>query len=394
MKDLDSRLRAADQIDVTDLWPDIERRQPTTPQGHGQPHRWPTVVGALVIGMGVVVAFIVAFTLRSTQPVSPATPGPAATNGLIAFSGGPFGGPQILVMQADGSDPLAITSGGAEEGTLEHPFPAWEPAWSPDGSRIAFRGFWGHGESSDLFVMNADGSDVKQLTRDANVSDPTWSPDGSTIAMSAFDGIYTINAGGGDLRRLTPESTQWHNHPSWSPGGTLIAYDRSVQGVDQVFIVGADGTGDRQISGVEGGASSPSWSPDGTSLAFVSDLSGSPDIYVMNVDGTGVRPITTCEAPDCKNDSRPTWAPDGSRLAFDRDSAGGTDIYTVDPDGSRLTLVAMDAFDPAWQPVLPGTPVLSNVALPGGLFPMRLAIGESAVWVLSLIHILTLPTKA
>lgn len=388
MKDLDARLRAADQIDVTDLWPDIQHRRPTPPS-LGSSHRWLTMTVALVIGIGVVASVVVAFTLRSTQPARPATPVPSVANGLIAFSGG---GGQILVVHPDGSDQVAIATGGLAEGTPEHPFPAWEPAWSPDGSQIAFRGFWGHGESSDLFVMDADGSNVGQLTRDANVSDPAWSPDGTTIAVSAFDGIYTTDAGGGDLRRITPESTQWHNHPSWSPGGTLIAYDRSVQGVDQVFIVGADGTGDRQISDVAGGASSPSWSPDGTSLAFVGDLSGSPDIYLMNVDGSGVRPITTCEAPDCKSDSRPTWAPDGSRLAFDRDSAGGTDVNTVDPDGSRLALVARDAFDPAWQPI-PSTSIVSPTpsfdisaeitqTIDTGLgFPEGVVVDATGVWV-------------
>lgn len=353
MNDLDSRFHAADQIEVIDLWPDIENRQPRPTPAEAGAHRWLTLMVALVIGMGVIAAVIVTFTLRSSPPDVPITPAPAMTEGLIAFSGGSFGGPQIIVMRSDGSQQVAITSGGTIQGTSEHPFPAWEPAWSPDGSQIAFRGFWGHGDNSDLFVMNADGSNVRQLTRDANVADPAWSPDGTTIAVSGFDGIYTIDAGGGGLSRITPESTLWHNHPSWSPDGTRIAYDRSVEGIAQIFMVGLDGTDDHQISDTPSGASAPSWSPDGASIAFVGGLSGTPDIYLMNADGTGVRSLTTCDAPDCEGDFNPAWSPDGSRIVFGRDSDGGPSLYMLNPDGSGLVLIARNARDPAWQPILP-----------------------------------------
>ncbi len=308
-------------------------------------------LGAALLAMVVALAglgfAILAF--RSDPRIQQPLPAAPASNGLIAYAGGPYGGAQIITMEPDGSQRTAITSGGGE-GSPAHPYPAYEPAWSPDGSRIAFRGFWGHGEESDLFVMNADGSAVRQLTTNG-AEQPSWSPDGTKIAFGTWNGIYIINADGTGLRRLTPESGLWHDHPTWAPDGGRIAYVMPVDGTFQIFSIATDGTDVRQLTNLPNGAISPSWSPDGSQMAFVHlDSSGGSDIYVMNPDGEGMTPATACAPPDCKNDFTPAWSPDGTRLLFVREG----DIYSVAPDGSGLANITNDQAgyeSPSWQPV-------------------------------------------
>jgi len=137
---------------------------------------------------------------------------------------------EIWVAEADGSDArVVVDSQGRDRG----------PAWSPDGSKIAFvsdrdrngdcffHDCWGH--NGEIYVMNADGSDQTRVTDDpGDDGSPTWSPDGTRIAFAGLrdvDGavdapgenyeIYVMDADGSDLRRIT-ENTAWDWEPDWS----------------------------------------------------------------------------------------------------------------------------------------------------------------------------------
>jgi len=152
-----------------------------------------------------------------------------------------------------------------------------------------------------------------------------------------------------------------------------IAFVSSRDGDYAIFVMGADGGGERRLTESASEPTDenaiffqiePAWSADGARIAFASGRSGTSDIYVMNADGTGTTRLTETE----DNDTHPTWSPDGSAIAFAR--AG--DIYNMDADGSNLRRISdinAEESDPAWSPDgelisyvrrTPGTPV-SNV---------------------------------
>jgi hypothetical protein len=276
----------------------------------------------------------------SIEPFS--TSGPD-TEERIAFSAYSAGHWQIFSARPDGSERTQLTS---------LPTDQFHPAWSPDGTRIAFSTQNADGDM-EIHVMNADGSNIVQLTKGPGWSYlPAWSPDASRIAFVSNrdrnDEIYVMDADGSDQTRLTDDPDE-DLSPVWSPDGTLIAFQSNRADRNEIFVMAPDGTRIRKLTDMPGsGEFDPAWAPDGTTMAFASDRDGNPEIYVMNADGSGVVRLTNDPAHDWK----PAWAPDGSRIAFESDRDGGTALYVMELDGSepvRLTGAETDTCCPAWQ---------------------------------------------
>ena len=236
--------------------------------------------------------------------------------------------------------------------------PAWDvgPAWSPDGTRIAFTSR--RDGSSSIYVMDADGSDVERLTSNTAWDDePAWSPDGTRIAFSSYYlyinlDIYVMDADGSDVERLTNNSARDYE-PAWSPDGTRIAFTSNRDGnygnLD-IYVMDADGSDVERLTNHSGLDYEPAWSPDGTRIAFTSRRDGNWEIYVMDADGSDVERLTNYGAIDVD----PAWSPDGTRIAFwSNRGDGNLDIYVMDADGSdveRLTNHTADDLVPAWSP--------------------------------------------
>lgn len=256
----------------------------------------------------------------------------------------------IFAMDADGSREMRLTPALGSEAHDALYFQV-EPAYSPDGRLIAFASR--RGPSFDLYVMNADGTGTRQLTSTrANDGHPTWSPDGERIAFQRGDPsrLYVMAADGSGQRRLT-DDVATEAQPAWSPDGEWIAYVRKAPGTEirEVWLVRPDGSERRPLTKLQAIADGPAWSPDGRWIAFASDdRDGRLEIYAIGVDGEGLRRLTT----SIEGAFEPAWAPDGVSLAFSQD--GAISVLDLEEDRQRrLTDPADNDSSPAWNPVPP-----------------------------------------
>jgi hypothetical protein len=246
---------------------------------------------------------------------------------------------QIYVMNADGTNPVQWTSGVENR--------HYQPAWSPDGRKLAFGVSEGDGYA--IYVMNADGSDLRRVVPSSpSAWGPVWSPDGTTLAFSAGSGqkreIYTIAADGTNPRQLTANAADVTGL-AWSPDGTRIAFASTHEGTSQIYVMQSDGTNPMRLTKTGANDRNPAWAPDGSRIAFDSDRDGTSQIYVMHPDGTAQTRLTTSPGPDLA----PAWSPDGQWIMFTSRRDGDSDLYQMHADGSALTnLTHSPAMDEAW----------------------------------------------
>jgi Tol biopolymer transport system component len=306
-------------------------------------------------------------TTKSTTPTDPATTTdiPTAIGGLIAFvSDRDEPDPEhcrdscnheIYIMNVDGSGQTRLTNNAVSD---------YQPAWSPDGTRIAFASLRDNPPPENglcmlfcvyqIYIMDADGANQTRLT-DLPGQRPAWSPDGTRIAFMAPAGgdegnwdIYIVDTDGANQIQLT-DSPAYDGEPAWSPDGTQIAFVSERDGSRDIYVMDADGANQTRLTSHPKYDGAPAWSPDGAWIAFQSYRDGNPEIYVMNADGTEQTNLT--EDPDW--DGTPAWSPDGARIAFTSDRDGTSEIYIMNADGTgvvRLTNNSVGDGYPVWQP--------------------------------------------
>lgn len=276
--------------------------------------------------------------------------------GVIAYCRQPLTGGlhQIFAINADGTDNHLLVS--ASIGLNHHD-------WSPDGQRLAAVGYVASNTWS-IYTFNADGTRLTRLTTISGIldSDPAWSPDGTRIAFTRIlpdqgnrEEIWMMNADGSGQRFIGIQGMA----AEWSPDGSRLIYMSGVSGTYGIYTANPDGTDEQRLTNTAAGELFPAFSPDGTRIAYASAGGASPadmtrwDIYVMYSDGSGITRLTDNEAYD----SYPKWSPDGSRIAFgsDRHQTGKWEVYVMNSDGSgasRLTTLpaGVTAINPVWRP--------------------------------------------
>ena len=235
------------------------------------------------------------------------------------------------------------------------------PAWSPDGSRIAFtRG----GAAPGIHIMSADGANpVLRASVPGSVGDaaPTWSPDGEWIAFACYgqDGqgdlckVRAAEDGGAPVTFF--ERRGQLSGAAWSPDGSRIAFTSDWNMFDfwfDIWVVSPDGLQPMVLRNHDPETPNPyeqyqpAWSPDGSRIAHVEcpwafNFCSSSAIAVMNADGSGLVRLAAATGF-----ARPSWSPDGQAIAF----ASGSSIEWVSVDGSKRGWILANGHSPAWRP--------------------------------------------
>ncbi len=211
-----------------------------------------------------------------------------------------------------------------------------EPAWSHDGTRVAFQSNRGKPGSTNIYVVSADmgekhGSPLAvALTEDngANVA-PTWSPDDSRIAFESRRAgnldIWVMNADGEGARAVT-KSPEPDTTPRWSPDGKWIAFSSERSGARELWSMDPEGALARQLTTAGLASWRPRWTPDSAEVVF---LRGSKpercELYEVRRNGSGLKQIVAGSATL----RDPVVSPDGKWLAFSANPDGVYQIYLL-----------------------------------------------------------------
>jgi Tol biopolymer transport system component len=271
-------------------------------------------------------------------------------------------------MNADGSDPRRLTNHQAID---------YSPAWSHDGSKIAF--ISDRDGNKEIYLMEipvepggAVGKPWRLTDNEARDWDPSWSPDGTQIVfVSDRDGdaeIFVVDVDPEseviepNLMQLTENDLKDEN-PAWSPNGARIAFTSKRAGKFEIYVMDLADRGEpTQLTNNEVNDYGPAWSPDGGQILFYSSIQGYQQIHLMNADGSNVIQLTD----EAASSWWPDWSPDGEQITFCAIKEDGNlhDIYVMNADGSNQKQVTEDSFDnwwPAWRPSL--SPESASVSL-------------------------------
>lgn len=268
----------------------------------------------------------------------------------------------IYTIRPDGTD-LAYTS--FDNQTFDG-----LPAWSPDGTRIAFSS--NQSDDYEIWSMNADGTDRKQLSnRTGWDTMPKYSPDGTKIA---FVGEYkegvtedeqptyeiqVMNSDGSGLTRLTKSSTAgngWNSVPTWSPDSSRILFSTNREGnpaTPLLYIMNSDGSNQQKfgfIFSVEG--TEPDWSPVTNKILFVKGSAAKGEIWVMDAGSPFPGLMAKKLTDNIDNNHSPIWSPDGKQIAYVADTYGSDNIFIMNADGTNVRRVTYDKSNdrhPSWR---------------------------------------------
>lgn len=219
----------------------------------------------------------------------------------VVFSSDRDGNREIYVMdleawgaQGTAYEPLNVT---------QHEAPDWQPAWSPDGKRIAFSSY--RDGNWEIYVINADGTNPIRVTEQIESDySPTWSPDGRKLLfVSRRRGsadLFTYEWVTRKLTRLTSDPLDEYD-PAWSPDGEWIAYVTRFEPQSDIFLMRADGSGAVNLTDtMYVNELQPCWTADAQQLIYTAYISakGNYDLYVMGRDGSGVSLLLDPDSDD------------------------------------------------------------------------------------------------
>ncbi len=252
---------------------------------------------------------------------------------------------------------IADADGYAPRDILNSPTEIMSPAWSPDGTKLAYSRF-----ENDHFVLYVQ--DIATTTREVVANSlghngaPAWSPDGTKLALAMQHKRNTADAGNFDIylldlssKKLTRFTDHWavETHPAWSPDGSYLVFTSDRGGRPQIYRKALAGGKEVRLTfeGVENDRAS--FSPNGKMLAMIHANGGEYRVAVFDLETGQLRVLT-----DSSLDESPSFAPNGSMIIYATTYKNAKILAAVSVDGRVKQRLSQEGrvLDPAWSPLL------------------------------------------